>query len=420
MRRIVGRVHRGGQRPRRRPYSYFVLRTSYFAAFVVLAAALLLNACTFSTDTAATVGTEESPVGEFNAAVARVRALLGEARWQGNEDLARRFVMDQLVDTRLVKLEAAQNHVAVSDAELDAKLQDNFQQFAQQVQQQGQQQRDALASGGAQQLRPVVNAYGGANLADKDLTAVVGAEVDQMQAALNARGQTFPDALPDNFVADHAAALAGALAAKGVHAPAAALEPTVSLLADQLALPQPTVADQVEQQMTSSGYASSDTFNQAFREQLLEQKLQPLYVHKVDAVTLQQLITDSPDKAQQALDKARAGTPFADLVKQYAIQAAQSDQVVNGIGSTVPAFFKPEVRALFPSLQEGAYSNVLTVPSQTPGGNPTYAIFRITKAEQRDPTADEIQQLRDSWLEGLRARYVVTENPALNLPPHQP
>jgi hypothetical protein len=413
---LTGRSRRRGGASR----SSLVARRSSLALLAVLLAALLLNACTFSTDTAATVGTEEITVGEFNAAVARVRALLGEARWQGNEDLARRFVMDQLVDTRLVQLEAARNHVAVSDAELDAKLQDNFQQFAQQTQQQGQQQRDALASGGAQQLRPVVNAYGGAQLADKDLTAIVGAEVDRMQAALDARGQTFPGALPDNFVADHAAALAGALAAKGVHAPAAALAPTVGLLADQLALPQPSVADQVQQQMSSSGYASGDAFNEAFREQLLEQKLQPLYVHKVDAVTLQQLITDSPDKAQQALDKARAGTPFTDLDKQYAIQAAQSDQVVNGIGSTVPAFFKPEIRALFPSLQEGTYSNVLTVPSQAPGGQPTYAIFHITKVEQRDPTADEIQQLRDSWLEGLRARYAVTENPALNLPPHQP
>ncbi|HEX5502173.1 MAG TPA: hypothetical protein VFW96_06095, partial [Thermomicrobiales bacterium] len=311
-------------------------------------------------------------------------------------------------------------HVAVDDGELDAKLQDNFKQFAQQVQQQGQQQRDALAAGGAQQLRPVVNAYGGAALADKDLTTLVGAEIATMQAALDARGQTFPGALPDNFAQDHAAALAGALAAKGVRVPAAALVPTVSALADELALPQPTAADQVQQQMSSSGYASSAAFRQAFREQLLEQKLQPLYVHQVDAVTLQQLITDSPDKARQALEQARAGTPFNDLVKQYAVQAAQSDQVVNGIGSAVPAFFKPEIRALFPSLQEGAYSDVLTVPAQAPGGRPTYAFFRIAKVEQRDPTADEVQQLRDGWLAGLRSRYVVTESPALGLPPHQP
>lgn len=392
-------------------------RPALVALLALLLASLVLGACAASTDIAATVGPDQITVGEFNAAVARLRAQLGEQRWAGNEQAARRYIMDSLVENRLTQLEAARKGITITDADVDQKMTSDIAALAAQLRTRETQTRDTLAASGAQQLRPLLNAHGGQTLADTDVQALVRAEIDQLQAALDARGQAFPGDVPASVVRDRAAALAGALASKGVTVTASDVEPTLGTIAAQLAAPHPSVADTIQQQLSTSGYASSSDYRLGLRQQLLDQKVLPLYIHQVNAITLQQLITDDKAKAQEALAKARAGANFADLVQQYALDAARGDQVVNNIGSVIPEFFPPDVKQLFPSLDVGAYSEVWTTPG--PNGKPVYRFFKITKNETRDPTPDEAQSLRQQWLEGLRGRYPVYENPALNLPPHQ-
>ena len=74
---------------------------------LLLLSLLLLGACGFTTDTAATVGNERITMGELNAATGR----LGP---EGD----RRQALDQLIDSRLLELEARSRNVTVSDAEI--------------------------------------------------------------------------------------------------------------------------------------------------------------------------------------------------------------------------------------------------------------------------------------------------------------
>lgn len=393
-------------RPARRP----------IALLAVLLLSLGLGACATSVTTAATVAGERITVGELNAATQQLRARLGEDRWRGNEEIARRYVLDQLVDNRLQRLEAARTGITISDADIAKKREADVAKLADQLQQRDARNRDTLAQGAVQQLRGPVNARGGASLSDADLQALVAREIDQLSAALNPSSQAFPSAPASSSIEERSASLAGALAGKGVPVPPAEIVPTMTVLATKIAMGAPSLADNIQSQLQSNGFISASDYRQGLQQQLLEQRLEPLYSHPVNAVTLQQLVTDDKAKADEALAKARGGADFAELIQQYAIAAAKTDQVVNGIGSVATDILPPTVRKIFPSLDNGAYSDVWTVPSQS-GGKPTYHIFKIVKTETRAPTPDELSSLRQTWLDGLRARYPVWENPELNLPP---
>lgn len=382
----------------------------------VLLLSLTLGACATSVDTAATVGGDRITVGELNAATQQLRARLGEDRWRGNEEIARRYVLDQLVENRLQRLEAARNGTTISDADIATKREADITALAKRLRERDAQSRDTLAAGAVRQLRAAINARGGAALTDAELQPLVRAEVDRLAGTLATPTQTFPDAPSATAIEERSASLAGALAAKGAPVPAAEIVPTMTVVASQLAAGTPTLADSYQSQIMSSGFTSASDYRQGLQQQLLERRLEPLYTHPVNAISLQQLVTDSKAKAAEALVKARAGADFAALIQEYAIEAARNDQVVNGIGSVVPDSFPPEIRNLFPSLNTGDYSEVWTAPSQT-GGQPNYRIFKIVKSETRAPTADELKDLRQQWLESLRKRYPVWENPALNLPP---
>lgn len=391
-------------------------RASWSWSFVVLlVAALTLGACSFTTDTAATVGSERITIGEFNAALAQVRGAVTAANWQANEPAIRRGVMDQLVATRLVRLEARRNKIVISDAELrDAERRQLFS-LGQSLEERRQQMLQSLAGSAAQYLRPLINDAGGASIPDADLIALMRGQIDQLQSALDARGPAFTGDLPSSIVRDRASGIANELAAKGVTAPAEQLAPVVELIARQLMTSRGDLGQTFQQDLFAKQYFTTGAYRHGLRQELLEQKLRPLYIRQVDAITLQQLITDNQDKAREALAKGRAGTPFAELVKQYAVEGARSDQVVNNIGSVVPAFFTADVQKIFPSYNEGAYSEV--TPVRGPSGGVFYRFFHVTKSERRDPTPDEAGGLREVWLDTLRVQYPVMENPALKLPP---
>lgn len=386
------------------------------AVLVVFLLALALGACATSVTTAATVVGDRITVGELNAATQQLRARLGEDRWRGNEELARRYVLDQLVENRLLRLEAARNGIAISEADIAKKREADIATLAGRLQQRDTQGRDTLATSAARQLRGPVNARGGAALSDADLQVLVRAEIDQLSTAASMPSQAFPSSPPPGLVEARSASLASALASKGAPVPAAEIVPIMSSLATQVAATTPILADNIQSQLTASGYTSASDYYQGLQQQLLESRVEPLYSRPVNAITLQQLVTDNKAKATEALAKARAGEDFAALIEQYAVPAAQTDQAINGIGSVVPDFIPAEVKQLFPSMNAGDYSDVWTAPSQS-GGAPTYRVFKIVKAETRAPNATELTNLRQQWLDGLRARYPVWENPDLNLPP---
>lgn len=99
-----------------------VLRTSYF----VLLATLVLGGCGFTTQSAATVGPERITMGELNAAVERLRggftAQYGPEAWEGVAAEGRRVALDNLVDERLLRLEARARGITVTDADVRARV----------------------------------------------------------------------------------------------------------------------------------------------------------------------------------------------------------------------------------------------------------------------------------------------------------
>ncbi len=167
--------------------------------------------------------------------------------------------------------------------------------------------------------------------------------------------------------------------------------------------------DAFVQALQQQGYPSSASYFQTLRQQLLIQKMRPVWFSgTVDAVTLQLLTTDSEQKAKEVTQKGRAGASFDDLLKQYAPAAAQTPDVVNSPGSLAVSGLNARVKAAFPEIKEGVYSD----PLPTNGGQ--FAVLRIAKVEKRAPTEQEGQGLLLAWLDGLKAKYPVTiTDPAL-------
>ncbi len=346
--------------------------------------------------------------------VAQLRAQVGERDWPTYEAAAQREAIDRLIESRLLRLEARRHNIAVTDAEVDEALRASLDQGADGPGQQREVRLDSLAAGIAQQLRPHINQYGGASLPDAELVQLVRDELERMQATLDARSQAFPGTLSGELARSSAGSLAGALASRGVNVTASLLEPYLESAARQLEASRADAAGQVQQGLAQSGITSGSDYRRDIRRQLLDQKLQHLYVRPVEAVTVQQLIAPDQQKAQEALDRARAGADFGQLVQQYAREDTKTDQVVNNIGSVVPEFFTEETRQIFPSLAAGSYSNV--VPVRAPDGTTAYRFFRLNTVERRDPTVTEANELRRLWLNSLRERYTVWENPALRIP----
>ena len=157
------------------------------------------------------------------------------------------------------------------------------------------------------------------------------------------------------------------------------------------------------QALTQQGYPSAAAYYQTLRQQLLIQKMRPIWaVGNVDAVTLQLLTTDSQARAQEVTQKGRAGASFDALLKEYAPAPAQAPDVVNSPGSIAVSSLNARVRGSFPEIKQGVYSE----PLPTNGGQ--FAVLYIAKVENRAANEQESQGLLLSWLEGLKAKYQVT------------
>lgn len=417
-------------------HSAFVRFVARHASLVLLLA-LVLGGCGFSTGTAATVGGERITVGEFNGAVARLRdrviANSTEANWAGVEGQARRLVLDQLIDKRLLQLEARQRGITISDADVRARMEAEMASFAQRADQQRRQELDGLATNGARQLRPLVNARGGGGLPDSELLAIARAEFARVQDALarRERDQVIAHEIPERVIAEGAIALANALRGRGVAVTPDEVRPTVEAVAYQLTPPEPAAGGEFAQSLAGRGLPNGGAYRASLRDELLDERLRPLYIRPVNAITLQQLVTDSQEKAQEALARARAGTPFAEVVQQYAAEQAKSEQFVNSIGSIVPEFNPAGITALFPAYREGDAagikagdcSEIQTLRGQR-GQQSSYGFVCVSQTERRDPrrnpadpNQDEEEQLRQLWVNSLRAKYPVTIDPNLGLPP---
>ncbi len=158
------------------------------------------------------------------------------------------------------------------------------------------------------------------------------------------------------------------------------------------------------QTLLQQGAPGSGPYFQSVRQQILLEKMRPLWqTGTVTSITFQQITTDSLQKAQEAVQKGRAGTAFEELVKTYSLPTAQTPDKY-----TIPPISQSaipgSIRSSFPNLNEGSYSEPI------PNGPSTYVILRVAKVENRAPTAQDSQELILKWLESLRAKYPVTIN----------
>lgn len=169
--------------------------------------------------------------------------------------------------------------------------------------------------------------------------------------------------------------------------------------------------DGFQQNLLAQGYPSAAAYAQTIRQQLLIQKMKPLWNKaEVEAVTLQLLTTDTQAKALEAAQKGRAGTSFDDLLKAYAPVQAQDPTVVNSQGSIAVDALNPTIRDSFKGIKEGSYSDPI------PTGGAQYVVLRIAKVARRAPTDREQNGLIASWLDGLKTKYpVVIDDPTLRL-----
>jgi parvulin-like peptidyl-prolyl isomerase len=102
-------IHPSDGRRRALSRSSFVLRTSYFVLPLVLA--VLLSACSFTTDTIATVGGTRITRGELNA---ELQALPAQSRNSGQ-------TLDWMIFYRLMELEAQAQKITITEDEITAR-----------------------------------------------------------------------------------------------------------------------------------------------------------------------------------------------------------------------------------------------------------------------------------------------------------
>jgi PPIC-type PPIASE domain/SurA-like N-terminal domain len=369
---------------------------------LVVILALTLSACGFSTDTVATVGGERITRGELNALVSEQRAY---AELNGQQAPSDANMMQYLVSVHLLELSAREQKISVTLEEVDAKIAELIAQNNRAANSSREQMLSSLATSTVRQIRPLVNAYGGAAVADASLQTATQAEITNLVNLLNARGTTMPmgsSTLPERTITDQAIAYRNALAGQGVGLPPTELEPVISDLIQQLesgGLVGMTAADDFQLYVTQQGYTST-SFREAVKIQVLLDKLSPT---QVNAAFFQAVTTDSSDKANEIVQKARAGTPFADLIKQYQLSTIATTGPENLLQTSFAVGnFPAQLAAAFKAIAPGEVSN--PIPS---ADNKQFTVYRITKIEPRAPTDDDLNNLLGSLLEQAQQKYPV-------------
>ena len=152
----------------------------------------------------------------------------------------------------------------------------------------------------------------------------------------------------------------------------------------------------------TQNYPSAAAYQQNARRQILIAGLRPYWIKTtVQAATLQAIYTDTQAHAQEVTQKGRAGASFDALLKQYAPAAAQTPDVVNAQGSIAVEGFERQLRALFGTVQVGAWSEPIPQNGQ-------FVVLHIASIEQHPPTARDEDGLLTAWLDTLRTVYPVT------------
>jgi hypothetical protein len=390
---------------------------------LVLALALVLSACGLSTDTVTTVGGDRITRGELNAAVNDTNASLARlAAQQGSppQQVSPAEMLQQLIDQRLLEIAARDNKIMVTADDLAAEQERVAEALVANQQQRRDQQLAGIITNATRQIRPTINTYGGAVIPDPELQAVVGEEVARLRNLLAARGTTIAVSsagIPARAVVDEAIVFRNALAGRGVAVPPQEVEPLISLLLQELDNPLflGSDADHFQQALAASG-ASGTIYQQFIRQGVLQEKLRPQWAATpVEAITLQELRTDSREKALEAIQRGRAGTPFAELLRTYQLPGIPPGPNDNTLPTSIVLAFEPQLQAAFQGVEirEGAFSAPIATAD-----NRQFYVYRIARVERRAPTGDEAEPLFQQWLVGLRNKYEVRiADPALQPPP---
>lgn len=383
---------------------------------LVLALAVALSACSFSTDTVATVGGERITRGELNALVTEANAELARTSSQSGmppQTFTPAQLVNALVNRKLVELAARDAGIQLNSAEFETQMAVIRQDVGTNVQQARDSQLAGLATNAAGELRPLVNAYGGTGITDAELAAVARTEIERLISNATARGtQVQIGTATDSgrYIKDEAIILRNALAGRGVGLPPELLEPLISILNENVGSLLFTASnpDFVQAVLTDQGFTPGK-LRQYMLVQLLKTQWAPA---QVDAVVLQELRTDSQAKAQEAIQKGRAGTPFAELLATYQLPSMPPRANENQVPNSYVLAATPQLQTVFKTVAPGEFSEILP----TADGS-QFQVYRIVRIERRAPTTEEEEPLYQAWVSGLRTKYPVTIiDPALNTP----
>ncbi len=385
---------------------------------VILAVAL--SACSFSTDTVATVGGERITRGELNAAVNENNVALAQiAAMQGlpPQVIAPADMLQELINRHLFELAARDNKIQITPADLAAQSEIVAKTLVAGQQSARDQELASLTVSAAGELRPIVNNYGGGIIPEPELQSLMQQEIERLRNLLLVRGTVIAigsATLPQQLVKEQAITFRNILAQHGVAVPPESLEQLTGALIQRLDNPAyiGSEADYFQQALLATG-ATKPIYQQYIRRQALQTKLQPLWMQtEVEAVFLQELRTDSRDKALAAIQQGRAGTSFAELLKTYQLTSVPISANDNQLPTSYVIALQPQLKASFRTVKEGELSEPFATSD-----NRQFTIYRIARIEKRAPTADEAEGLFTVWGESLSTKYPVTiVDPALSTP----
>jgi hypothetical protein len=311
--------------------------------------------------------------------------------------------LQQLIVLRVIELVARDNNVRVTPDDIAAEHERFVQSFVTGGQQLQSQNLARLITQTTAAIRPIVNANGGSTLPNPELQTVVAQEIERMRQLFAARGTQIPigpATLSERTIEDQVIAFRNALATHGVGIPPQDLELAVADLLQQLNSPQYTASDPDHfQQIFNLEYGDDQaTYQQILRIRVILEKLRPQYAPDVEALVLQELRTDSQAKAQEAIQKGRAGTPFSEILRTYQVPGVPPGPNDNTIPTSVILADQPALQKVLPVARAGEYSE----PIATADGS-QFLVYRIVRVEVRPRTDEEANALIGPWYERISA-----------------
>ncbi len=213
-----------------------------------------------------------------------------------------------------------------------------------------------------------------------------------------------PPASGDRTIKDEAIVFRNALAARGVGLQPEQLEPIISTLFQELDSPSYTgsSADYVQTLFASEGI-NPKLYQQILRERVLREKLSPQWLPTdVEELVVQEIRTDSRQKAEEAVQRGRAGTPFVELLRTYQMPSVPIAANDNTLTTPIVLPLRPDIKAALPTVQEGAYSNPIPTAD-----NSQFQIYRIVRITKRPPVEGELDPIYEDWLSSFSRTFPV-------------